>query len=470
MMLDAMRSTTDQLLAHIAKLRYEDLPQATVAAAKTFIEDSLGVALSGHLGAFTNGLQAALVDYQTGNRGARVWGSDARYPWAMAAMQNAYLIHCQEFDCVHEAAVVHPMAVILACLLSYADVNKLTGTELIVSVVAAVEIAATLGCASRSRLQFFRPAHCGALGAVAALAKLHGADAKGIGNAMAIMCGNLAGTMQAHREGAPLLPMQIAFAARNAVQSWQCAQAGLLGPEQFLEGEFGYFNLHEREHDFPAALSERLQASKRGQYAINEVAHKPFPSGRATHGGIECLQKCLQSLDASNPAHAIVDIELAAPPLIRQLVDRAWNTALGVGYHKLCFAFCAARVLQRWQSGQTLSLDVQDFSLASINSDALQTLGRCVRITADNNTDANALSPVQLTLQTAGGHVLRHRADAVLGSPAQPLTLAQHRAKVQSNFALFHASADSFIAQIDQLEALDDCRVLIDALPLIKRF
>lgn len=470
-----MSTATQRLLAQIAAIRFEDLPPSSVAAAKTFIEDSLGVALSGHLGVFTAGLTQSFADYQLPTAplnaaptlGARVWASSRRYPLAIAAMQNAYLIHCQEFDCVHEAAVVHPMAVILASLLSQADIEIISGRELITAVVAAVDVAATLGCASRSRMRFFRPAHCGALGAAAALAKLHGADARAIGNVMSIACGNLAGTLQAHCEGAPLLPMQIAFAARNAIHSWQCARAGLLGPQQFLEGEFGYFNLHEREHDFPAALEARLNASARGQFAINEVAHKPFPSGRATHGGIECLQLILHGLDATDPANRIIDIELAAPPLIRQLVDRPWNTDQGVGYHKLCFAFCAALLVHRWLHGVELTLGVGDFSELAIQSPELRALSNCVRIVADHTTDPNALSPVALTLRTAGGAVLQQRVQAVLGSPARALTLAQHRNKLRQNFALVDASADPLIDQIDQLEDLSDCRALIDALPIL---
>jgi len=45
---------------------------------------------------------------------ATVWGTGQRLPVAAAAaMVNAYQIHSQEFDCVHEGAVVHPMAAIL---------------------------------------------------------------------------------------------------------------------------------------------------------------------------------------------------------------------------------------------------------------------------------------------------------------------------------------------------------------------
>jgi aconitate decarboxylase len=172
-------------------------------------------------------------------------------------------------------------------------------------------------------------------------------------------------------------------------------------------------------------------------------------------------------LDATDPANRIIDIELAAPPLIRQLVDRPWNTDQGVGYHKLCFAFCAALLVHRWLHGVELTLGVGDFSELAIQSPELRALSNCIRIVADHTTDPNALSPVALTLRTAGGAVLQQRVQAVLGSPARALTLAQHRKKLRQNFALVDASADPLIDQIDQLEDLSDCRALIDALPIL---
>jgi 2-methylcitrate dehydratase PrpD len=45
-----------------------------------------------------------------------VFGSGERLPLLHAAMLNAYQIHNQELDCVHEKAVVHPMAAMLPAL------------------------------------------------------------------------------------------------------------------------------------------------------------------------------------------------------------------------------------------------------------------------------------------------------------------------------------------------------------------
>jgi aconitate decarboxylase len=438
-------SATEQLIDHIDRLRFDDLPAATIARAKCFIEDSIGVAMAGHLGSFSPQLIAQTQKLGSAPE-ALVWGSNIKLPVAHAAMVNAYLIHCQEFDCVHEAAVVHPMAVILACLLAECDRRpQITGAELILGVVCAVEVAAVLGCASRSRLRFFRPAQCGALGAVAALAKLAGMGQAGIRNAMGVLLGQLSGTMQAHREGVALLPMQIAFNARNALVAFDFARAGLVGPTDMLEGEFGYLNLFEGEHDLPASLALRLTHAGKGQFAMDEVSHKPFPSGRATHGGLEALL----SLMHRHQLHAgqISAITLYAPPLIRQLIDRPARLGASVNDLKLCFGYCAAT------AALTGGLGVLDFAPAAIRDAARFALAAKVCVQADDNTNPNALAPIRLRLDTACG-TFESTVHHVLGSPGNPLSDAQHAAKLASNLALWPGIGfDDLRAAVQRLEA-----------------
>ena len=75
-----------------------------------------------------------------GAQEATVFGSGERLPLMHAAMLNAYQIHGQEFDCVHEAAVVHPMAAVLPALLGWAErEGGVSGARLIRAVVGPIE-------------------------------------------------------------------------------------------------------------------------------------------------------------------------------------------------------------------------------------------------------------------------------------------------------------------------------------------
>src|SRR5215469_15752485 len=81
--------------------------------------------------------------------------------------------------------------------------------------------------------------------------------------------------------------MQMGFAARSAVTAVELARRGMPGPHAPITGEFGYFTLFEGVAD-PAPFDELGHF-----WRITELSCKPFPSGRATHGGIDALQRLI---------------------------------------------------------------------------------------------------------------------------------------------------------------------------------
>jgi 2-methylcitrate dehydratase PrpD len=149
-------------------------------------------------------------------------------------MVNAFHIHNQEFDCVHERAVVHPMAVILATLFAIAEresvrQKNISGAAFLAALALAVDVATTIGMCATKPLRFFRPAMCGCLGAAAGAALLKGLNKEQMRDAFGIAYSQLAGTMQAHVEGTPALALQVAFAARAAVCAVDLAAEGNFG-------------------------------------------------------------------------------------------------------------------------------------------------------------------------------------------------------------------------------------------------
>jgi len=110
----------DKIVAHVERVAEHGVPEAARAAAKTFIADTLAVAIAGCLTAWRGEILDMLAGIG-GTEEATVLGGGEKLPLAHAAMLNAYQIHGQEFDCVHEAAVVHPMAPVLSALLGWAE-------------------------------------------------------------------------------------------------------------------------------------------------------------------------------------------------------------------------------------------------------------------------------------------------------------------------------------------------------------
>src|SRR5215468_2577454 len=335
----------DKIVAHTERVEAHGVPEAARTAAKAFIADTLAVAAAGVATPWRREVLDMLAA-AGGAAEATVFGTGERLPLAHVAMLNAYQAHSQEFDCVHEAAVVHPMAAALPALLGWAERDGgVSGARLIRAVIVAVDVAATLGLCSRAPMRFFRPANAGGFGATVGLAMLAGLSADQLRDAVGIYYGQCAGTMQAHAEGTPQLAMQMGFAARSAVTAVELAGRGMPGPYAPITGEFGYFTLFEGVVD-PAPFDELGHS-----WRITELSCKPFPSGRATHGGVDALQRLITEEGVT--AERVVACRFCVPPLTARLIGRPITKLMTPNYARLCLQYVGAVCLRRG----TLGLD-----------------------------------------------------------------------------------------------------------------
>ena len=459
----------DVLLDHAQATCWSDLPSSAVQAAITFITDSLGVAVAGsmhpRLAQVTTAAQSwgQIVSSNTPPEcsaayGARQWHNGQLWPAPSAAMLNAYQIHNQEFDCVHEQAVVHAMAAILPALVAQAERlsqagTPVTGQALIASLVLAVDVACTIGIAQIAPMRFFRPAMCGALGAVIGLAKLSGCSRAQTADALGIAYSQLAGTMQAHTEGSPMLALQVGLASRTAVVSLDLALAGFSGPKDVLEGPFGYYELFDAPLAPRRAQVQDVFAQLGHVWRISELSHKPFPTGRAGHGALDGLGVLMQQHGLT--ASEVQSVELAAPPLIVRLVGRPATAEMDVNYARLCLPYLVATYLLE----QRVNLD--DFSAKSLRDPVRLALAQKVRTVPNDCTDPNALSPQSLLVRTNDHRNLRIDLPAVLGHPLRPLSAAAQRAKFDACCAhagMSLAHAQSLHASCCALAQVDDVR------------
>ncbi|MFZ4533692.1 MAG: MmgE/PrpD family protein, partial [Alsobacter sp.] len=148
---------SERFARHALETRFEDLSEDALCQAKVFILDTIGVGISGSTAGGAEGLWAAARSWGSGDE-AVAWGRRGRVPAPAAALLNGFQIHCQEYDCVHEGAVLHPLATLLPAVLAHADrAGGVSGRDLLAAVAVGVDISAGLGIASRSAMRFFRP-------------------------------------------------------------------------------------------------------------------------------------------------------------------------------------------------------------------------------------------------------------------------------------------------------------------------
>jgi 2-methylcitrate dehydratase PrpD len=425
---------------HALALNWHALPEPARDTAKIFLLDTVAVGIAGVRAPFAAAVAAAESQGSAGR--ARIFGSPARVSARSAAFVNAYQIHAQEFDCVHEPAVLHPFSAVLGALSAECTARSgIDGASFGAAVVAGVDIAVSLGLAATGPLSFFRPATAGIFGATAAVARLRGLThphtIAALGHALAFA----SGTMQAHVEGTPGLALQVAAAARNALAAADLAQAGLPGAAHSIDGPFGYFSLFETSYDLAPILARLGQS-----FGVIGLSHKPFPTGRAGHGGIGAVQTLLSSRGVASAD--IAELRYVAPSLIARLVGRPAHASMSVAYARLCLPYLAAH------AAFAGSVGLDAFSPACMADPAVLELAGRITVEVDGNPDPAAFTPAVLHARLCDGRTLEIAVPALSGSPALPLDRAARLRKVRDclSFAGLDLPAEHLAARIEALE------------------
>jgi len=396
------------------------LPDSARSDAARLLADTLAVGAAGSTAPGADGVLAAARGWGEG-REARLIGSSDRLPAPSAAFVNGFRIHCLEWDAVHEPAVVHALSVVTAAL--GASIDRRGGCapdDALVALAIGVDVASGLGIAATSPLKFFRPATAGCISAALAVARLERVER--LEDVLGLAYSFCSGTMQAHVEGSIALPLQIANAARSAILAVDLVKAGLTGPQDALEGPFGYFNLID--DGVLASYTETIGE----RWLISEVSTKPYPSGRASHATLATIA------DWGYRADQIDRIELFVPPLIKRLVGRPMKAGMTPAYARLCMPLLVALMATDGL------IDPRRFTSATFDDPAIQDLAARVSINQDTNPDSNALFPQRIRATLKGNKIIQRLVPATLGSPQSPLSATQAAAKLKLIRALAPAA------------------------------
>lgn len=386
-------------------------PDVVKSQALMLIKDTLAVGLAGSSSVFAAQILKAAQSWSNSEE-VKILGREVALDYANAALVNGFQIHCLEWDAVHEKAVVHAMSVVCACLISECQRQgiSITNDRVIEALVVGVDVACGLGISASDGLKFFRPANAGLIGAVIALAKMRELTREKYNDCIGIAYSMMSGTMQAHVEGSIALPMQIGLAARAAFHSIDLCEAGIAGPHNVLEGQFGYLNIFEN------GSLECYCQTLGTLWRINEISIKPWPCGRASHGTLSIIAKYRDE--------NIRNIKAIVPPLIDRLVNREWKTEMSIPYARLCLPYLGALMLRDG------FINPAEFTERKFKNKELKSVSSRLFATLDNNPDPNALLPQRFIIETDKGDY-DVNLENCFGSPEQPLSNLQFEEKVK---------------------------------------
>jgi 2-methylcitrate dehydratase PrpD len=441
-----------KLAVHASGLTFEQLSDLAIVQAKIFVADTLSVGVAGSRVAEVQPLIRAVKQWGTAQT-VGVWGQNLHVDPSQAILLNAFQVHCQEFDCLHEEAVLHAMATLLPVLVAQAQTaeGSVSGRQFLTAVAAGVDIACTLGLAANQRLRFFRPATAGGFGAVAGLANLRGFNAQQTLSAFGHQLAQVSGTMQGHTEGSAVLPLQVAVNARAAWQSCDLTAAGFPSLANPITGQFGYLPMFEGDFSMASLLDELGQ-----QWRVEQLSHKPFPSGRACHGGVEGLMAL--RLEHGFGVDQIERITVIGPPLINHLVNRPPLANPSPNYARLCMPYVLAKVLQHGE------IDPTHYDLEALSDPETFALSQKITMVSDDNPDPNTFAPQTVMVELTNGKRLVKQLNEVLASPARRLDQQARDKKFRLCWSLAASSLappDPIMVQLEQLQTLTDVRPLL---------
>ena len=281
-----MENVTEKLSQHLASLQYEDLPPEVVDYAKVLLLDSLGVALYGADKKWSK----IIVDYIKrvgGKEEATIWGTQFKAPKANTALANGVMIHSFELDDYHNAAKLHPGAVVIPAALATGETADTHGRQLITSLVCGYEtmIRTSLGAgpSSAKNRGWHLTGICGPFGAAAAAGKIIGFGAKKMANALGLAGTQASGLFAFTADGSMSKRFHPGKAAQNGINAVELVSQGFTGPTQILEAKDGGF-CKAVSDDFSL---ERIIYGLGKNFEILKTSIKPYSCCGSVHSAID---------------------------------------------------------------------------------------------------------------------------------------------------------------------------------------
>ena len=276
------------LARHVHSVRWNDLPEKAVVAAKASIIDAIGVmhAASG-LGEGCEAFAQLAQDFG-GNGPSTVIGWNFHTSPMMAAFANGAMAHALDFEDTHDATLVHPHAATVPAGLATAEyVGGVTGRDFVTAIAVGADLSCRLALGlveSVEKRGFYFIPMLSAYGAAATAAKLLGLSEKEIVQSFALAsCQSVFSDALVSYPPSHLRAIRDGFSAKAGVTAALLAQRGVEAFDRPIEGPGGlYANFANGQCDETRMLCD-LGAVFEG---VN-VSSKPWPSCRGTHAFVE---------------------------------------------------------------------------------------------------------------------------------------------------------------------------------------
>lgn len=444
-------TVSEEIAGFIARLKYDDIPSEVVAVTKTFLADSLGVAIGGAVSKQGQAIQAFLREVG-GPEEATVLGTLLRTSRLQVALGNGVLMRTLELEDTFEEGFFHSAPGTIGAALALAEHERPTGKELLTAVALGYEVGVRISRSispSHASRGYHPTGTCGSFGATVTAAKLMGLTESQTASALGIAGLQAAGIMQSSDPSwRYLTAINGGRAAQLGVTAALLARNGFQSSARIFDAADGFSALHADAFD-NAVITRSLGS----EYLMPVVGIKLFPSSRPTHSPIAAgIQlKARHGIDPESVESVVVSTFGEAFTMADKPSPKTELDAQG------SIQFLVAVAITRG------NYTVADVSPQALNDPGIQRLMAKISLTPDPDLDSQRQrepsswpAVVEVRMMDGSSHV--ERLDSPPGSAANPATPKQLSDKFQSlaTRVLPDSQAQELWDRVGHLEAEDD--------------
>jgi len=387
--------------------------------ARDALIDCVGCMLIGSREPLAASLLQVVTPAPPGTPGSLLAGTARTAPPADAALYNGTVAHAIDYDDTNHPAYAHPSAVLVPVLLALGPAAGARGRDLVTAYIVGLEVFGKLGRAlnfTHYRQGWHATATFGSLAAAAVAGRLLGLGARELARALGIAA-STAGGLRAHF-GTMTKPLHAGCAARNGVLAALLARTGFTAHEQVLTHPEGYAQVlnHGEGIDVAALASWGEPLEILTDYGL---ALKPYPSGGATHPGIEAALRVREALGGRTDHLRAVRVGVAE----RAFDELAYEVPADPLEAKFSLHYCVAAALVQGQ------VDLATFTPEAVASPAIAAVLAKVRMEVDPAVRDSTEFATIVTAETEAGETFTHTVPLAEGKPARWFTPERLRAK-----------------------------------------
>jgi len=316
----------------------DDLTSAVANEAMRCLIDVIGVSIAGANHSTTN-IAERMGSHMYANGNSTLTGRNIACAAPAAAFFNGVAAHVLDFDDVSYEGMVHASAVVWPAVLAAGEEANVSGEDVFIAFIAAVEAEYALGRAMTHDL-FWRgwwtTGLLGSIGAAMGAAKVLQLDQQEIKEAINIAASQATGPYVV--VGSPLKSYACGRAAEAGLQAAMAAKYGLFGPKESFEHESGFIAMFGQNQ---SALDELDKLGTRFVLETSRITFKRFPVCAAGQSPLEAFQRIKRKTGLEADDISRVKCEVTSDVAHYMAIDRATNETEA----QFCLPFCLACVM-----------------------------------------------------------------------------------------------------------------------------